>query len=121
MLPSRMRSCSSSPRRSARNPRRSGSRAAENNLWRKLPPLHPGEMDGKDSSLALLREMLITKSQAKLLDKAVVVFIPIYNIDGHERRSPYNRINQNGPEEMGWRTQANNLNLNRDYMKADTV
>ena len=48
------------------------------------------------------------------------VFIPVYNIDGHERRSPYNRINQNGPETMGWRGNGTNLNLNRDYMKADT-
>jgi hypothetical protein len=78
-------------------------------------------MDGKDSSLALMREMLITKSQAKLLDRAVVIIVPMYNADGHERRSPYNRINQNGPAEMGWRTQANNLNLNRDYVKADAV
>ena len=83
--------------------------------------IHPGEMDGKDSSLALMREMLITKSQAKLLDRAVVIIVPMYNADGHERRSPYNRINQNGPAEMGWRTQANNLNLNRDYVKADAV
>ena len=45
--------------------------------------------------------------------------MPIFNLDGHERISPYNRINQNGPEEMGWRTTAQNLNLNRDYMKAD--
>lgn len=81
--------------------------------------IHAGEMDGKDSCLALLREMLITKTQAKLLDRAVVVILPIYNADGHERFGPYNRINQNGPEEMGWRTQARNLNLNRDYMKAD--
>jgi len=81
--------------------------------------IHAGEMDGKDSCLALLRDMAITKSQAKLLDRAVVVMIPIYNADGHERFGPYNRINQNGPEEMGWRTQARNLNLNRDYMKAD--
>lgn len=81
--------------------------------------IHAGEMDGKDSCLALLREMLITKTQAKLLERAVVVILPIYNADGHERFGPYNRINQNGPEEMGWRTQARNLNLNRDYMKAD--
>lgn len=81
--------------------------------------IHAGEMDGKDSCLALLREMVITKTQAKLLDRAVVVILPIYNADGHERFGPYNRINQNGPEEMGWRTQARNLNLNRDYMKAD--
>jgi Zinc carboxypeptidase len=81
--------------------------------------IHAGEMDGKDSCLTLLRDMVITKSQAKLLERAVVVIIPIYNADGHERFGPYNRINQNGPEEMGWRTQASNLNLNRDYMKAE--
>ncbi len=82
--------------------------------------IHAGEMDGKDSCLALLRDMVITKTQAKLLDRAVVIILPIYNADGHERFGPYNRINQNGPEEIGWRTQARNLNLNRDYMKADT-
>jgi len=82
--------------------------------------IHAGEMDGKDSSLALLRDMVITRSKAGLLDRAVVVVIPIYNLDGHERFGPYNRINQNGPEQMGWRTTAQNLNLNRDYVKADT-
>jgi hypothetical protein len=81
--------------------------------------IHPGEMDGKDSSLALLRDMVITRTQAKLLDNVVVLIIPIYSVDGHERFGPYNRINQNGPEEMGWRTQSQNLNLNRDYLKAD--
>jgi hypothetical protein len=81
--------------------------------------IHAGEMDGKDACLALLRDIVITKSQAALLDHAVLVFIPVYNIDGHERRSPYNRINQNGPEVMGWRGNGSNLNLNRDYMKAD--
>ena len=83
--------------------------------------IHAGEMDGKDSCLALLRDMVITKTQAGLLDQAVVVVIPIYNADGHERFGPYNRINQNGPEQMGWRTTAVNLNLNRDYMKTDAV
>jgi hypothetical protein len=81
--------------------------------------IHAGEMDGKDSSLALLRDMVITKTRAQLLDRAIVVVIPIYNLDGHERFGAYNRINQNGPEQMGWRTTAQNLNLNRDYLKAD--
>jgi murein tripeptide amidase MpaA len=81
--------------------------------------IHAGEMDGKDSCLALLRDMVITGKEAALLDRAVFVFIPIYNADGHERRSAYNRINQNGPAEIGWRANATNLNLNRDYMKAD--
>ncbi|MCK5407683.1 MAG: peptidase M14, partial [Candidatus Krumholzibacteria bacterium] len=47
------------------------------------------------------------------------LFMPIFNVDGHERFGPYNRANQNGPAEMGWRTTAANLNLNRDYLKAD--
>jgi hypothetical protein len=81
--------------------------------------IHAGETDGKDAGLALIRDIAITKTQEALLNRAVVLFIPIYNVDGHERRSPYNRINQNGPAEMGWRGNATNLNLNRDYMKAD--
>jgi hypothetical protein len=81
--------------------------------------IHAGEMDGKDATLALLRDILVTKEKAALLERAVLVVMPIYNADGHERVSAFNRINQNGPEETGWRTQARNLNLNRDYMKAD--
>jgi len=81
--------------------------------------IHAGEMDGKDACLALLRDMLVTKARAALLERTVLVVIPIYNADGHERFGPYNRINQNGPTEMGWRTQGRNLNLNRDYLKAD--
>jgi hypothetical protein len=83
--------------------------------------IHAGEMDGKDASLALLREIVITKALAPLIERAVLVVVPFYNADGHERFSRYNRMNQNGPEEMGWRTTGINLNLNRDYMKADTV
>src|SRR5256714_9604970 len=81
--------------------------------------IHAGESDGKDAGLALLRDIAITKTRLSLLDHVVLLFIPIYNTDGHERFGPYNRINQNGPAEMGWRTTAENLNLNRDYMKAD--
>ena len=82
--------------------------------------IHSGEIDGKDASLALLRDIVITKSQAKLIDRAVLLIIPVYNVDGHEHANRYNRINQNGPEVMGWRTNSENLNLNRDYMKAQT-
>jgi murein tripeptide amidase MpaA len=81
--------------------------------------IHPGEPDGKDAGLALLRDIAITKTQPRLLDKLVLLFIPIYNTDGHERFGPFNRINQDGPIEMGWRVTSTNLNLNRDYMKAD--
>ena len=82
--------------------------------------IHPGEIEGKDASMLLLREILITKEKKNLLDNLVLLFIPILNVDGHERLSPYNRPNQNGPRMMGFRTTAINLNLNRDYMKADT-
>lgn len=82
--------------------------------------IHAGEMDGKDACLALLRDIVQNQDGAnRLLDHVVFVFIPVYNIDGHERRSAYNRINQNGPEAVGWRGNGTNINLNRDYMKAD--
>src|SRR5436853_433406 len=81
--------------------------------------IHSGESDGKDAGLALLRDIAITKTRASLLDHVVILFIPIYNTDGHERFGQFNRINQNGPAEMGWRATSTNLNLNRDYMKAD--
>jgi hypothetical protein len=81
--------------------------------------IHPGEPDGKDAAIILLRDMLINNKHRDLLEKSSILFIPIVNVDGHERFGPYNRINQNGPEEMGWRTNAQNLNLNRDFLKAD--
>ena len=81
--------------------------------------IHAGEPDGKDAGLALLRDIAVTRERERLLDRAVLLFVPIYNVDGHERRGPYNRINQNGPAESGWRGNASNLNLNRDYLKAD--
>lgn len=81
--------------------------------------IHSGEIEGKDASKLLLREILITKEKIDLIENATILVIPVFNLDGHERKSPYNRINQNGPSEMGWRTTAQNLNLNRDYTKAD--
>ncbi len=82
--------------------------------------IHAGEIEGKDACMLLLRDILITKSKENYIDNCVLIIIPVFNVDGHERRSPYNRVNQNGPAEMGWRTTAQNFNLNRDYMKADT-
>jgi len=81
--------------------------------------IHAGESDGKDAGLMLLRDIAIYKKSLSLLDHVTILFIPILNTDGHERFGPYNRINQDGPEEMGWRTTAQNLNLNRDFMKAE--
>jgi hypothetical protein len=82
--------------------------------------IHAGEPDGKDAMLQLLRDMVVYNKHLELLNHVTILWIPIINVDGHERYSPYSRINQNGPEEMGWRTNAQNLNLNRDYLKAET-
>jgi len=81
--------------------------------------IHSGEIEGKDAMLMLLRDLAIRKKNTHLLDHVTILFIPIFNVDGHERSGPYNRINQNGPVEMGWRTTATNLNLNRDFLKTD--
>jgi murein tripeptide amidase MpaA len=81
--------------------------------------IHAGEIEGKDAALMLLRDLSAGGKHANLLDHAILVWLPIFNVDGHERSNPYNRINQNGPEAMGFRATAQQLNLNRDYMKAD--
>lgn len=81
--------------------------------------IHPGEIDGKDAGLMLLRDIALGDRTA-LLDGADWLFIPILNPDGHERTSAFNRPNQRGPSNQGWRTNAQNLNLNRDYVKADS-
>ncbi len=81
--------------------------------------IHPGEIEGKDAGLMLLRDMAVTRKYPHLLDHVVLVYIPVFSVDGHEHASPYNRINQNGPETMGFRAQSQGLNLNRDYIKAD--
>jgi len=82
--------------------------------------IHAGEIDGKDAGLMLLRDMTVRGTKRELLDRANLLFVPIFNVDGHERFTRYSRINQRGPEESGWRTNARNYNLNRDYVKADT-
>ena len=81
--------------------------------------IHAGEIDGKDAGFLAMREMLDNKLAPGALDKQVLLFVPVFNVDGHERFAKYNRPNQRGPVEMGWRTTAQNFNLNRDYVKAD--
>ncbi|HYX38204.1 MAG TPA: M14 family metallopeptidase [Oligoflexus sp.] len=81
--------------------------------------IHAGEIDGKDAGFLFIREVLEGKRLPGILQKATLVFVPVFNVDGHERFGKNNRPNQVGPEEMGWRTTAQNYNLNRDYLKAD--
>jgi len=82
--------------------------------------IHAGEPDGTDAGFMLLRDLLFKNKAPEIFDKVSILFIPSFNVDGLARMNPYNRINQNGPIEMGWRTNSRNLNLNRDYMKADS-
>ena len=81
--------------------------------------IHAGEIDGKDAGFLALRELLDNRAAPGALDKMTLVFVPVFNVDGHERFGRWNRPNQRGPEEMGWRVTGQNLNLNRDYVKAD--
>jgi hypothetical protein len=81
--------------------------------------IHAGEIDGKDAGFLVLRELVDGKLDGVAGEKIRVVFVPVFNVDGHERFGAHNRPNQIGPAEMGWRTTAQNLNLNRDYVKAE--
>ena len=83
-----------------------------------LNSIHAGEVDGTDATLMLLRDIALT-NRLDLLDGVTLVTVVVYNVDGHARLSAYNRPNQNGPEEMGFRTNARGLDLNRDFVKAD--
>ncbi|MGO9262450.1 MAG: M14 family zinc carboxypeptidase [Bryobacteraceae bacterium] len=82
--------------------------------------IHAGEIEGKDTVLMLVRDMTVSKRFAAWLDHAIFIVIPVFNVDGHEAFSPYHRPSQNGPKSTGLRATAQRLNLNRDYVKADT-
>lgn len=82
--------------------------------------IHAGEIDGKDAGFELLRELLDGRAVPGALRKVTFVFVPVFNVDGHERFAPNQRPNQRGPAEGGFRTTSVNLNLNRDYTKAET-
>jgi len=83
--------------------------------------IHAGEIDGKDAGFLALRQVLEGQAAPGALDRLVWLFVPVFNVDGHERFGRWNRPNQRGPEEMGWRTTAQGYNLNRDYLKADSA
>src|SRR5690606_2896052 len=82
--------------------------------------IHAGEIDGKDAGFLALGQVLAGEAAPGALDQLVWLFVPVFSVDGHERFGAWNRPNQRGPEEMGWRTTAQNYNLNRDYAKADS-
>jgi murein tripeptide amidase MpaA len=83
--------------------------------------IHSGEIDGKDAGMMLLRDIVEKRNGAgDILSSVNLLFVPIFNVDGHELVTSYSRINQRGPSNAGWRATSQRLNLNRDYVKADT-
>jgi len=82
--------------------------------------IHAGEIEGKDAGFVFLRDLLDGGVAAGALDHVAIVFVPVVNPDGHERFGANHRPNQRGPLEMGFRTNGARLNINRDFVKADT-
>lgn len=82
--------------------------------------IHPGESDGIDASMMMLRNWAQNISQHQFLDNVIVAVIPFYNIGGALNRNSTTRTNQNGPEEYGFRGNAQNYDLNRDFIKMDS-
>src|SRR5450432_430261 len=80
--------------------------------------IHPGEPDGIDASMLLVRDIVTNK--IKLPDDVVLAIIPVYNIGGCLNRSANYRIDQNGPTEKGFRGNSQNLDLNRDFIQCDS-
>jgi hypothetical protein len=82
--------------------------------------IHPGEPEGIDATVMLLRDILAKPERQKALEKIALVVIPVYNVDGCLNRNSYSRANQDGPESYGFRGNARNYDLNRDFLKCDS-
>ena len=80
--------------------------------------IHPGEPDGIDASMMLVRD--IVNKKIELPDNIAIGIIPVYNIGGALNRNSFSRVNQDGPESYGFRGNAQNLDLNRDFTKCDS-
>jgi hypothetical protein len=83
--------------------------------------IHPGEPEGIDVCMALLRDLCLEPGRRAALGRTVLVYIPVYNVDGALNRGNTSRVNQNGPEAFGFRGNARHLDLNRDFIKADSL
>jgi hypothetical protein len=80
--------------------------------------IHPGEPDGIDASMLLVRD--IVSGKTVLPDNIVLAIIPVYNIGGHLNRNSFYRVDQQGPLQKGSRGNSQNLDLNRDFIKCDS-
>ena len=83
--------------------------------------IHPGEPEGIDACMALVRDFCLQESRRAAMGKTVFLFIPIYNVDGCLNRQNTSRVNQDGPEQFGFRGNSLHLDLNRDFIKCDSL
>jgi Zinc carboxypeptidase len=83
--------------------------------------IHPGEPEGIDACMALVRNFCLQPQKLAALGRTVFLFIPIYNVDGCWNRQNTSRVNQDGPELFGFRANGRNLDLNRDFIKCDSL
>ncbi len=83
--------------------------------------IHPGEPEGIDACMALVRDFCVEPQRLAALGKTVFLFVPLYNVDGSINRANTSRVNQDGPEQFGFRGNARHLDLNRDFVKCDTL
>ncbi|WP_288954888.1 M14 family metallopeptidase [uncultured Polaribacter sp.] len=82
--------------------------------------IHPGESDGIDASMMMLRDIVQNDSLKEKYKNSIICIIPVYNIGGALNRNSHTRANQNGPKEYGFRGNSRNYDLNRDFIKQDT-
>jgi len=83
--------------------------------------IHPGEPEGIDSCMAMVRDLCFQPERLEKLGRTVLLFVPIYNVDGCLNRANTSRPNQDGPEQFGFRGNSRHLDLNRDFIKCDTL
>ena len=83
--------------------------------------IHPGEPEGVDACMALVRDFCVQPQRLAALGKTVFLFVPLYNVDGSLNRAASSRVNQDGPEQFGFRGNSRHLDLNRDFIKCDTL
>ncbi|MGJ9420068.1 M14 family zinc carboxypeptidase [Massilia sp. CMS3.1] len=83
--------------------------------------IHPGEPEGVDGCMALVRDFCTQPERLAALGKTVFLFVPLYNVDGSLNRANTSRVNQDGPEQFGFRGNSRHLDLNRDFVKCDTL
>jgi hypothetical protein len=83
--------------------------------------IHPGEPEGVDACMAIVRDLCFDPAKLAALGKTVLLFVPLYNVDGALNRANTSRVNQDGPEQFGFRGNSRHLDLNRDFVKCDTL